>query len=68
VKPLLIKASTHDASRSVVVAGAYLTALKLKLAKLELDTIPLRDAGLPEFNGDRAMNRADPSDVKEICK
>ncbi len=53
-KLLYIKASPRDVSRSVAVADAYLTALKTKHADLEVDTISLWDAGLPEFDGNRA--------------
>lgn len=54
-KLLYIQASPrHAASRSVAVADAYLEALSAKIPDLEVDTIELWDAGLPEFDGNRA--------------
>ena len=54
-KLLYIQASPrHSASRSIAVADAYLAALKANTADLEVDTIELWDAGLPEFDGNRA--------------
>ena len=54
-KLLYIKASPRDgASRSIAVADAYLAALKAKTPDLEVDTISLWEAGLPEFDGNRA--------------
>jgi len=52
---LYIQASPrHGASRSIAVADAYLAALKARDPTLEVDTIELWDAGLPEFDGNRA--------------
>ena len=54
-KLLYIQASPrHSASRSIAVADAYLAALKARDPSLEVDTIELWDAGLPEFDGNRA--------------
>jgi FMN-dependent NADH-azoreductase len=54
-KLLYIQASPrHAASRSIAVASAYLEALKAKSPDLEVDTIEVWDAGLPEFDGNRA--------------
>ena len=54
-KLLYIQASPrHGASRSIAVADAYLAALKSRDPSLEIDTIELWDAGLPEFDGNRA--------------
>lgn len=54
-KLLYIQASPrHCSSRSIAVADAYLAALKAKTPDLEVDTIELWDAGLPEFDGNRA--------------
>ena len=53
-KLLYIHASPrHGASRSIAVADAYLAALKQADPSLEVDTIDLWEAGLPEFDGDR---------------
>lgn len=52
---LYVKASPRDAaSRSIAVADAYLNALKAKTPDLVVDEIALWDAGLPEFDGNRA--------------
>jgi FMN-dependent NADH-azoreductase len=54
-KLLYIQASPrHAASRSIAVADAYLGALKARTPGLEVDTIELWEAGLPEFDGNRA--------------
>ena len=54
-KLLYIQASPrHSASRSIAVADAYLEALKAKQPGLDVDVLELWDAGLPEFDGDRA--------------
>ena len=54
-KLLYVQASPrHGASRSIAVADAYLAALKAKTPDLVVDTIELWDAGLPEFDGNRA--------------
>jgi FMN-dependent NADH-azoreductase len=53
-KLLYIQASPrHGSSRSIAVADAYLAALKAKIPDLEVDTIELWDAGLPEFDGNK---------------
>jgi FMN-dependent NADH-azoreductase len=52
---LYIQASPrHGASRSIAVADAYLEALMAKTPGIEVDTLELWDAGLPEFDGNRA--------------
>lgn len=52
---LYIQASPrHTASRSIAVADAYLAALAAKTPDLEIDRLELWDAGLPEFDGNRA--------------
>jgi FMN-dependent NADH-azoreductase len=54
-KLLYIQASPRNAaSRSIAVADAYLDALKAKTPGLDIDTIQLWEAGLPEFDGNRA--------------
>ena len=53
-KLLYIQASPrHGASRSIAVADAYLAALRVSDPTLEVDTLELWDAGLPEFDGNR---------------
>ena len=52
---LFIQASPRGAaSRSVAVAQSYLAALQAQHSDLEVDTIELWQAGLPEFDGNRA--------------
>jgi FMN-dependent NADH-azoreductase len=52
---LFVKASPRDsASRSVAVAQSYLSALLAKHPETDVDTIDLWQAGLPEFDGNRA--------------
>jgi FMN-dependent NADH-azoreductase len=54
-KLLYIQGSPRrGSSRSIAVADAYLSALKAKTPGLQVDTIELWDAGLPEFDGNRA--------------
>lgn len=54
-KLLYIKASPRGAaSRSIAVADAYLAALTSKTPNLVIDEIDLWEAGLPEFDGNRA--------------
>ena len=54
-KLLFIKASPRTtASRSIAVADAYLTALRVRHPDLEVDTIDLWEEPLPQFDGDRA--------------
>lgn len=52
-KLLYVKGSPRPGSRSVAVADAYLEALTRKIPGLEVDTLPLWDAKLPEFDGDK---------------
>jgi len=53
-KLLYIQASPRGgASRSLAVADAYLAALGASTPGLEVDTIELWNAGLPEFDGNR---------------
>ncbi len=54
IKLLYIKASPRDESRSVAVADAYLAALRIAGSGLVVDTLPLWQERLPEFDGDRA--------------
>lgn len=54
-KLLYIKASPRQAaSRSIAVADSYLAALRAKTPGLIVDEIELWEAGLPEFDGNRA--------------
>lgn len=54
-KLLFIKASPRNStSRSVAVAGSYLTALKARTPDLTTDEIDLWHETLPQFDGDRA--------------
>lgn len=54
-KLLYIQASPRQAaSRSIAVADAYLKALQARAPYLEVDTIELWEARLPEFDGNRA--------------
>lgn len=52
-KLLYVKGSPRAGSRSVAVANAYLDALARKIPNLAVDTLPLWDARLPEFDGDK---------------
>jgi len=51
---LYIKASPRHESRSVAIADAYLSALRDKTPKLDIDTIAVWDEPLPHFDGNRA--------------
>lgn len=54
-KLLYIQASPRlSASRSIAVADSYLATLKARRPDLEVDVLQLWEAGLPEFDGDRA--------------
>lgn len=51
---LFVKASPRDtASRSIATANEYLDALRQRMPRLEVDTIDLWQAGLPEFDGNK---------------
>jgi len=53
-KLLFIKASPRNSgSKSVALAETYLEAFKGRNPGLEVDTIDLWEAGLPEFDGDK---------------